>query len=125
MPNHVHGTIWVMEYPNRRCDLDVEPPHGAALHEKRLTPKVENKLEETNFYKVISNKSHQYIPKSINKFKGVVTKFCTQNNFNFRWEDRYYDVIMRNERQLAAIEDYIKNNPENWNQDVFNLNRDQ
>jgi REP element-mobilizing transposase RayT len=37
------------------------------------------------------------------------------------WQRNYYEHVIRNERELAAIRDYIRQNPDNWNADRDNL----
>ena len=37
------------------------------------------------------------------------------------WQRNYHEHIIRNDRELWAIRQYIKNNPKNWEQDTENL----
>jgi len=37
------------------------------------------------------------------------------------WQRSFYDHVVRNERSLNAIKEYIANNPENWENDIDNL----
>ncbi|MGC8826365.1 MAG: hypothetical protein ACP5TV_05090 [Anaerolineae bacterium] len=34
------------------------------------------------------------------------------------WQRNYYERIIRNERELAAIQQYIRDNPANWKSDA-------
>jgi len=36
------------------------------------------------------------------------------------WQRNYYEHVIRDERQIRAICDYIKNNPLNWDEDIEN-----
>jgi len=36
------------------------------------------------------------------------------------WQKSFYDRIIRNERELQRIQEYIRNNPFNWNEDRDN-----
>jgi hypothetical protein len=57
----------------------------------------------------------------IRKFKSAVTGKCRGiERFDFAWQSNYYDHIVRNERELNAIRQYIANNPANWNLDRDN-----
>ena len=55
----------------------------------------------------------------------VVRKFKTRTSYyvhasgtrDFRWQYKYWDSIVRNERQLNAIRQYIINNPAKWTLD--------
>ena len=50
--------------------------------------------------------------------------YITQNNLNTSgqiWQRSFYDHVIRNERSLDAVREYISNNPENWEHDIDNL----
>ncbi len=51
----------------------------------------------------------------INGYKGAVTRGARANGFaDFAWQPRYYDHIIRNDRALCGIREYISNNPPKW-----------
>jgi len=52
-------------------------------------------------------------------FKSVVTANALKINSCFGWQARFYDNIVRNDRDYQRIADYIENNPVNWEQDKF------
>jgi len=35
------------------------------------------------------------------------------------WQRNYYDVIIRNEKSYQKISEYIKNNPQKWDNDKY------
>jgi len=39
--------------------------------------------------------------------------------FDFQWQTRFYDHIIRNDAAYQRIANYINTNPENWEQDKF------
>ncbi|RYY98582.1 MAG: hypothetical protein EOO11_07600 [Chitinophagaceae bacterium] len=47
----------------------------------------------------------------IRGFKGAVKAYATTHGIPFGWQPRYHDRIIRNERQLNATREYIRNNP--------------
>ncbi len=48
----------------------------------------------------------------VGSFKSAVSKWAHQNGFpSFHWHTRFYDHIIRNEKDLHRIRTYIKNNP--------------
>jgi REP element-mobilizing transposase RayT len=59
------------------------------------------------------------IPKIIGSFKRYVSK----NTGIKLWQKSYYDHIIRNEKEFLEICDYIDNNPLNWINNKFNLNK--
>ncbi len=77
MPNHIHGIIIINKI--------VETRHASSLRNKSIT---------------LSN--------IIGSFKSVVTKGAHENGLNnFSWQPRFYDRIIRNERELYNIRKYI------------------
>ncbi len=53
-------------------------------------------------------------------YKAGVTRWARANVYlGFAWQSRFYDHIIRGDRSLAAIRDYITANPENWLRDEF------
>ena len=62
----------------------------------------------------------------IQNFKLVSTRFVNKRFYeagNKIWQRNYYDRIIRNERELNAIRQYIRDNPLYWEQDVENPDR--
>ena len=91
MPNHIHGILVIVGIQH------VEPL--PRRHEYQKT-----------------------IPKSIGSiiriYKASVTNWCRNNGFEFfQWQRNYYEHIIRSEKQLKAIREYIRNNPYNWPKD--------
>ena len=57
---------------------------------------------------------------------GQIKSNCTKHIWaagftDFNWQARFYDHIVRNERSLNAIREYIIKNPLNWEQDKDNI----
>ena len=68
------------------------------------------------------------ISKIIGVFKSKASleylRFIKNRNLNFSgkiWQRSFYDHIIRNERSLDALREYISNNPVNWEQDIEKL----
>lgn len=97
MPNHLHGIIIINP---------VETRHGVSL-------------QQTNtFSKPIKNS----LSVIINQFKGSVKRWCNQNAIrDFQWQPRFYDRIIRNEKELYNIRKYIEQNPLKWELEKNNL----
>ncbi|SEO55648.1 hypothetical protein SAMN05192574_10973 [Mucilaginibacter gossypiicola] len=47
-------------------------------------------------------------------YKSSVKKFANDNNIDFAWQPRYYDRVIRNDREHINIKQYIYDNPNNW-----------
>ncbi len=57
----------------------------------------------------------------IRTYKAAVTTVCRRANHDeFAWQRNYYEHIIRNERELNAIRQYIRNNPLKWELDRDN-----
>ncbi|MCK4558670.1 MAG: transposase, partial [Calditrichia bacterium] len=51
----------------------------------------------------------------IGQFKSVCTKKIRNRGFRyFKWQNRYYNHIIRNEKELHKIRSYIRLNPKRW-----------
>jgi REP element-mobilizing transposase RayT len=51
----------------------------------------------------------------IGSFKSAVTKWANKNGIDtFKWQRSYYDRIIRNEKELFLMRNYIKTNPFKW-----------
>jgi REP element-mobilizing transposase RayT len=106
MPNHIHGLIWLMDDNN---------PVGA----QNFEPLQKNADKKHRFQKII--------PKSIGSiiraYKASVTRWCNNNSFAyFQWQRNYYERVIRNERELKSVREYIINNPQKWAEDDYYVN---
>lgn len=56
----------------------------------------------------------------VGQFKSACTKRIRQKeNHNFAWQANYYDHIIRNQKDLDRIREYIQNNPLKWELDKY------
>lgn len=55
----------------------------------------------------------------IGAFKTTSSKFIHQSGLpDFRWQTSFFDHIIRNERELERIRNYIVGNPQCWESDI-------
>ena len=98
MPNHVHGIIIIENNNGDENDDNVGNKNFCSL---QITP------WQTKLSKSLSS--------IIRGFKIGVTKyFREKNNHQFQWQKSFYDHIIRNEKSLFKIREYIQNNPLKW-----------
>ncbi|NQT50120.1 transposase [Candidatus Kuenenbacteria bacterium] len=127
MPNHVHGNLWIGKLPhapqNPHAPQEVATRHGASLplvgrHDtKQHTNKNDNHFE--NRFGPLIKKSLSSI---INQYKGTVKRWANNNDHKmFKWQARFYDTIVPDQKALDNIRKYIKSNPEKWERDRNNL----
>jgi REP element-mobilizing transposase RayT len=90
MPDHIHGIVVI-----EGCDdMDmVGNRHACSLQERR---------------------QYQKLPIMIGSFKSAVTKLCKRSDCDLVWQRSFYDHVIRNERSLLDIREYIQNNPIKW-----------
>jgi len=100
MPNHMHGIIILTE------------PVGA-IHESPL-PKTMRQRRKMKLSKIIG-RFKMTSAKEINIFQ--------RTHGMHVWQRNYYDHIIRNEKELNNIRDYIINNPLKWASDKKNPDR--
>ncbi len=88
MPNHIHGILWIVESPSES--------------------------QPSQYSKVAAGS----IPNIIRCYKAAVTKqinqLCQQKGTSLIWQRNYYEQIIRDEKALNNIRQYILDNPLNW-----------
>lgn len=89
MPNHIHGILFIN--------------------------KPENQGWQQNKFGSQSNN----IPSIIRGFKSSVKRHANNNNIVFEWQEKYYDRIKRDNKELENTRLYIFNNPQNWLNDEY------
>lgn len=102
MPNHFHGII----INNKRNSVN---NISKTINNSELTT-----AASKSFYSQISPEPNS-LSSIVRSFKSAVTKRANENNFiDFAWQPRFYDRIIRNERELFNIRNYIEQNPLRW-----------
>ena len=120
MPNHLHGIVvmdgekGVLSNGGQGVLSNAPTQSNAPIQSNTLTRDVSNRFS-------VMSPQRGSLGLVIRKFKSAVTGKCRAiDRFDFVWQSSYYDHIVRNERELNAIRQYIANNPANWNLDRDN-----
>src|SRR3972149_11281080 len=105
MPNHIHGIVIIENQHCRDAINGVSTTDGGGItlaHNPMLS---ENSLS-----------------KIIRWYKGRCTFEINkiQITIHFAWQSRFYDHIIRNEKSLQKIREYIHYNPLKWGIDEYN-----
>ena len=107
MPNHVHGLIGIKNWPNKNQSVD-------ARHVMHLPG---------NEHQPFKNEFGPLKPGSlsviIGAYKSSITRWTHKNNIDFEWQSRFHDHIVRNEKSLNRIRNYIYSNPLKWEGDRY------
>lgn len=59
------------------------------------------------------------LPSILRSYKSAVTKHANRLGFEFGWQSKYHDHIIRDEAAYQRIAQYIENNPSKWKGDGF------
>ncbi len=104
MPNHMHGIVVIEE----NADHNVETPRRGVSTDNERGVSTNGGLAAGSLGAIIG------------QFKSVCTKRIRAAGYDFGWQARYYEHIIRNDRSLREIRDYICNNPVKWELDKNN-----
>ena len=107
MPNHVHGIILIR--------YDVAPKNL-----KPCSPNVETGLKPVSTTN-IKRYSLSEIIRGFKTFSAKKMNILNGTPGTKRWQSRFYDRIIRNEKELYNVRKYIRNNPIKWKEDSYFL----
>lgn len=126
MPNHVHGILTIKkpeheidkqfdQNNDKNCNVDetVETRHALSLQSAQKT---------TLGQKRYQNPGKNNLSTIIGSYKSAVTKHARRLGYEFGWQSRFYDRIIRNTESLIMVQKYILDNVVNWDNDKFNDN---
>jgi REP element-mobilizing transposase RayT len=139
MPNHIHGILILKqgEIINNGGNGDgdgmvgwdgwdggdVETGHALSLPTPPTPPAPPAppdapKLPKTVHYR-FQNPGKNTISTIVGSYKSALTKHARRMGFEFSWQTRFHDHIIRNDAEYQRINDYIESNPTNWAKDKF------
>ena len=98
MPNHLHGIVIIKD-----CRRDVACNVSANSNEMSAISPKEGSLGAV-----------------IRSYKSAVSNWCRKHSYDFAWQPRFFDEIIRDEKSLEVIREYICNNPLKWELDKDN-----
>jgi REP element-mobilizing transposase RayT len=134
MPDHIHGLLEIHDINDNIRDDSAKTVDSSPLVDSSQSvdsSALIETLHATSLQRVGQN-SIISIPPDINEsmakispkrgslssvmrsYKSAVSKSTHENGFNFGWQPRYYDHIVRNHDEFLRIYEYISNNPQNW-----------
>ena len=104
MPNHIHGIIIIVDtIVGAKHSLNASPLHLPLPLQYGTSPGSLPAIMQ-NFQSVTTRKINQIRCSLGNKF----------------WQRNYYEHVIRNEKELNALREYIVNNPLKWDLDKDN-----
>jgi putative transposase len=84
MPDHIHGILFINK------------PDKASWELNKFGPQRNN------------------LGSILRGYKSSIKTYATINAIEFSWQSRYYDRVIRNEKEYLNIKEYIRNNPDQW-----------
>jgi REP element-mobilizing transposase RayT len=125
MPNHIHGILILTgdDYDNAFASVSasasVETGHALSLQSKNQSENIPESVQKTIGQQRFQNIGKNSISSIVGSYKSTVTKHTHRLGFDFQWQSRFYDHIIRNDESFQKISNYIINNPANWQEDKF------
>ena len=113
MPNHIHGVLILNGNERETDNSSVETTHALSLPPDSLPQ------PPSPGQKRFQHQGSNTISSIIGSYKSAVTKHAHRLGYEFDWQDRFHDVIIRDEEAYIRIAHYIKNNPAKWDEDKF------
>jgi len=117
MPNHFHAIIIIgeNEYNTQR-----DAQRRDAMHRVSTTNAATNETDSTKPINKFGPQSKN-LASIMRGFKSSITTYSIKNRMNdFAWQTRFHDHIIRDSAEFERIQNYIANNPMNWDSDKFN-----
>lgn len=140
MPNHVHGILMIKKIHDLDCgrdrgherghietlqcnvsanppNNDINPPNNAT--DPLTTGNHRAMIKNPNPIMSAISPKRGSLGSVIRSYKSACTTTIDERfaNSGFGWQSRFHDHIIRDERALNAIRNYIINNPKNWKDD--------
>ncbi|MCO6495465.1 MAG: transposase [Bacteroidetes bacterium] len=142
MPNHIHGILILTgndEFVNGGDNACVVPTTTTTTTDTTDTNDINpvinlNNNKPTNIHNINSNiiksdktmgqnrfqnQGKNSISSIIGSYKSAVSKHAHRLGYEFEWQSRFYDNIIRNDLAYQRISNYIVNNPLKWAEDNF------
>ena len=143
MPNHVHGILIINKIVSSVETRFIASNNIESIDNKETRFIASNKIEsnvvddinddvneETRLIASLPDKNGGFsgdknpmlndtISKIIRWYKGRCSFECRKINSDFGWQSRFYDHIIRNSKSFDIIQNYIFENPMNWEKDKF------
>ncbi len=117
MPNHLHIIIII-------CKSDDHVAIGGRDAINRVSTGVMiNRVSTGGITQYKNPMLHDNLSRIICWYKGRVTFESRKINIKFAWQSRFHDHIIRNEKSFNEISEYVKTNPQKWENDKFYARR--
>ena len=107
MPNHFHA---ILEIKKIKDDINGDDMEIFISKTSKL------KYNSPEYLAMISPKSGS-LSVIVRAYKSAVTRAINLTGIKYKWQDSFYETIIRGEEDYVAYSGYIKYNPINWHKD--------
>ncbi len=114
MPNHIHLIVCVGVVETSYYGVSVDVSENV---EETLRCDVST-IEKNEKMKSIAGKCGR-LSHVISRYKSAVSRYANENDISFKWQTRFYDRIIRNQKEVNDVVEYIVNNPSKWATDEY------
>ncbi len=112
MPDHIHGIITISN-SFETLIADKKDFHALKHDFERLKVTIRGSKPKIQPLNKLSPKSGS-LSAIIRSYKAAVTREARLSQFEFGWQSKFYDHIIRDHVAYQKISYYIKNNPLKW-----------
>jgi putative transposase len=131
MPNHFHGIILIKNIDDEK---NISHRNSEEINYEDISHKEfekDNGRDVTRYVSTehINNQMAKISPQCnslstiIRLFKSSCTREIRKIGFNdFKWQPRFYEHIIRNDKEYNNIQNYIIENPQKWENDKYYKN---
>jgi len=114
MPNHFHAIITFLNTPTfKNSGKVVDLSHIIAMFKSKTTNLIRRGIPLDSKSSTLQNDW---------QVRWQASHASTQNNIpTFQWQKSFHDHVIRSEKECKALQQYIQNNPLQWELDMLNL----
>jgi putative transposase len=113
MPNHIHGIFIINNFVETRF---------IASNTNNETLENEKQSIQSKQGGITRDKNpmfHDNISRIVRWYNGRCSFEIRKLNIHFEWQPRFHDHIIQNSNSFEIIQNYIQENPSNWEKDKF------
>jgi REP element-mobilizing transposase RayT len=121
MPDHIHGIIILnhQQDSNENIDGINDNINNDDINNDNINVETRHALSLQPGQRRFQNQGKNTLSSIVGSYKSAVTKHAHRLKYDFAWQSRFHDHIIRDERSYENIRNYIINNPANWVGDKF------
>lgn len=115
MPNHIHGIIAINNDGGNGCN----GRDNACVVSTSCVVPTSCDVPKTIGQRRFQHQGSGTLSSIVGAYKSAVSRHVHRLGYEFAWQPRFYDRIIRNNDALTRVQTYIVNNPLNWKEDKF------